>query len=96
MKQNKSSFTKILEEKKKALSKMVVMGDICLVTARKIRVKYLTIANWTLELTPFNKQRTRIFCLFPGGTPEYIINTMSLFTSSKVTNHDVTPRNNKS
>ena len=72
-----------------------MMGVICLVTARKIRVKYLTIDNWIFVTTPFNKQRTRIFYLFPEGTPEYIIKTMSLFTISKVTNHDVTPRNNK-
>ena len=71
------------------------MGVIYLVTARKIRVKYLTIDNWILVTTPFNKQRTRIFYLFPVGIPEYIINTISLFTSSNVINHVVTPRNNK-
>ncbi len=71
------------------------MGVNYLVTARKISVKYLTIDNCILVTTPFNKQRTKMFDLFPGGTPEYIINPMSLFTMSNVTNHDVTPRNNK-
>ena len=45
IKQNNRSFTRILVEKKKSLKKIVVIGVICLVTARKMRVKYLTIDN---------------------------------------------------
>ena len=55
----------------------------------------MTIDSWILVTTPFNRQRIMILYLLPLGTPEYIINAMSLFTSINVTNQDVRPRNNR-